>query len=776
MTTQEQQIAALITSLNNLVAAQSQATRAVHDMTNSAHQASDEISDLARAGAGGRKLTEEEIKLKAKLIEAINHEVSASRRKTQAEEALAALNAERAKQTRDERRLSTASFRQQHTAALNNVISARSNHAATQSATASLRTGFVASVSKAVSSLATWVGLLAKIGTSLLGFNKTFMDATTKSGGVIEESTGNFDQGMSQWITSLGMSTGIQGDIALGLLAENRQMVNAVGGISNAIHLTGDSIMSMRGFYGGLEESMKATLGIMTEFATKGVQPTTDALNAYNKDLTMLSMQTGMAPTAINAMIDAIADDTESIHLLRSAREGERGALLASERALLKNNIALGMSAKQAEEAAKMLNKMVAQKPLDRLKQAAKMRAMGAAMGLGSEAAAAAKAVEAGPRATAEQRADLNSFNIQMTGMVDQSAQQGMAQELFVTEMLGKLDMNEYYGPSSPFSATLGNIQAVSTEILSANYKSSSDSTIVAVNNVADISLGILDTIISGQLAWNELIQATRFIGILIKDFISGFSAFSDNVSSLFGGEEAKPTDVAPTNKIETNTTAQPVTTQGEPSANPLYSNLTPEMKKAYMRPPAKTAEENKKLDDENTAKINAKMDAAIKGETGAKPAPAKPIEPVAKPVPALEPIAKPIEPVAKPVPTPAPLSTSPLNILPPVIPGEAPLVRIVPDTIQDSVMAMHASETTNLMSDQVELVTQQNSKIDQQLSNMTSSNQYLKIIADTNPILVDLAEKQLAVSTMNQVQKDKMASRMNSENAKFSANYSYAL
>ena len=116
------------------------------------------------------------------------------------------------------------------------------------------------------------------------------------------------------------------------------------------------------------------------------------------------------------------------------------------------------------------------------------------------------------------------------------------------------------------------------------------------------------------------------------------------------------------------------------------------------------------------------------------------------------------------------------MNILPPVLPGEAPLVRIVPDTIQDSVMAMHASETTNLMSDQVELVTQQNSKIDQQLSNMTSSNQYLEIIADTNPILVDLAEKQLAVSTMNQDQKDKMASRMNSENAKFSANYSYAL
>lgn len=747
MTPQEQQIAALITSLNNLTAAQSQATRAVHDMTSSAHTASDEISDLARVGRGGRKLTEEELKIKAELIEAINHEISASRRKTQAEEALAVLNVERARQTRAERRDSTSSFNQQRTAAINNVVAARNNHAATQAASTALKTKFTASLVSFAGKLPGIIGLLAKLGTSLLGFNKTFLDATLKSGGVIEESTGNFDQGMSQWITSLGMSTGVQSEIVLGLMAENRQMVNAVGGISNAIHLTGDSILSMRGFYGGLEESMKATLGIMSEFSKKGVEPTTDALNAYNKDLTMLSMQTGMAPTAINAMIDAIADDADSITLLRGAREGEREALLASERALLKNNIALGMSAEQAAEAAKMLNKMVAQKPLDRLKQAAKMRAMGAAMGLGSEANAAADAMTAGKRATPEQRAALNDFNVKMTGMADQSAQQGMPQELFVSTMLDKLDMNEYYGSNSPFSATLGNIQAVSTEILAENYKSSSDSNIIAINNVADISLEILNTLMSGNLIWNLIAQSTRYTGELIDSFLLGFGDIGGFVGRMFDGDVKSYTDVAmPSNPEDTTNTAVPAKTEAktappvnaEPKPNstpieaPLYlDNLTDDQKRRLLRAPAPTAEEKKKTDDEHAAKIKTRMEQASK-----------------EPTPNATPAGK----------------------------VEAPVVKVLPDPLRDSATDANTNTTHNLLGNQVELVTQQNSKIDQQLSNMVSSNQYLKIIADTNPILVDLAEKQLAVSTMNQEQRDKLASRMSSESAKFSANYSYSI
>ncbi|MCK9369674.1 hypothetical protein M0R04_07180 [Candidatus Dojkabacteria bacterium] len=109
-----------------------------------------------------------------------------------------------------------------------------------------------------------------------------------------------------------------------------------------------------------------------------------------------------------------------------------------------------------------------------------------------------------------------------------------------------------------------------------------------------------------------------------------------------------------------------------------------------------------------------------------------------------------------------------------PVLPGEAVPIKFSPDSESNQQKASNKAE--ELMTNQLDTSTQQLSKIDIQLKQMSTSNEYLKIIADTNPKLVDLAEKQLAVSTMTQEQKSKAASRMMSNNAKFTADYSYAL
>ncbi|PPD55709.1 MAG: hypothetical protein CTY12_00185 [Methylotenera sp.] len=577
-------------------------------------------------------------------------------------------------------------------------------------------------------------GILTTLGNSFIEYSGRFMEATAASGGVIEEQTGNFDQGMSYWMTAMA-ATGVESQKALAIMSQNRQLVNSMGGMGETIRTVEGSVKDMLGFYGSQEEALKASTGILTQFANKGVAPTKRALDAYNVDLTRLAEQTGLSATAINGMIDSIANDVSSIDLLRSAREGERESILANQRALLKSNIALGMTAEQAAEASKMLNKMVAQKPLERLKQAAKMRALGAAMGLGPESEAAAQALSKskGMR-TNEDMVALNDFSVKMAGTIDQAAQAGLGSEIFASALLDKLDMNEYYGQGSAFSATLGDQLAKSQQDVSDMYKSSSDSTIVYLNYLANIASKVWGVLTDGTALWqmfihgiNKLVDWTTILVDFLQDALGKFIAdFKD-----FG----------------------------------VYMHNIGEY---IMHPIDESARDIKVADNADKYDVDyAKMVEVRETQRKAEKAERNKAEPVPTVVK---------DPTTGGLRAYSELNEKDRTVARPTTPGEKPTVHIAPNPTQDSIDKSRSDKAESILTDQSVLLTDQTNKIEYQLKQMVQSNEYLKVLAETNPKLLDVAEKQLAVSTMTQEQRNRAASRMSSENAKFSADYGYAV
>jgi hypothetical protein len=185
-------------------------------------------------------------------------------------------------------------------------------------------------------------------------------------------------------------------------------------------------------------------------------------------------------------------------------------------------NVAAGMTADQAKAAAKMLNKMVAAKPLERIKEAARMRALGGAMGI-SGADAAAQAVMAGPgKQTAQMRKDIEDFSKNATTMMDQARGQGLGSEITAVQLLDKLNLDQYYGSDSPFSTTL--ISALKNQAGP------------MVNAINDSHLGKMMTF---QETYNKTMSALAGEGVgLLREtstLLSKLVEYAENPLKIFG-------------------------------------------------------------------------------------------------------------------------------------------------------------------------------------------------------------------------------------------------
>lgn len=315
-------------------------------------------------------------------------------------------------------------------------------------------------------------------------------------------------------LRGLGISYGISAVEFAKMTTAQRQTINALGGTAKAMNTLDGVFNNFAIMTGGdFPAAMKLALQQLNNFASLGIRPSSRAMQDFQKDVETLSKQTGMGLEQAVSFFDDIARDAESLVLLRSARAGERESILKSQRAMVQNAIAVGMSAEAAKEATKMLNKMVAAKPIDRMKQAARLRAMGGALGIaGSDEAA--RALIAGPRATAEQKQALMQFSQSATNMVDQMRGAGLGQEIFATQLLEKLDLEQYFGAGGTFSTTLGNVLA--------KPLSEVNQTMKAMSEMVDAQ-GVITA---------RLIEMATREGI--SDPISFIKMISDNVGKIF--------------------------------------------------------------------------------------------------------------------------------------------------------------------------------------------------------------------------------------------------
>lgn len=316
------------------------------------------------------------------------------------------------------------------------------------------------------------------------------------NGGVIEGSNSLTEALLKQQRTAFNM--GVTGEQLAQISAGARQTINALGGTESALQTLSPAVDRLRILTGSSEEGLRLAAEAAKEFAQKGVTPTTAGLARYTNDLVQLSRQTGMNTTQASEYYNEIANDVEMIDILRSARSGEREAILANQRAVVQQSIAMGMSATQAKEAAKMLNKMVAAKPLDRIRKAAKLRAIGGALGIAGSNEAA-DAMIAGKRATPEQLARLSKFETDVTNASDQAGRGPLGMEITTQALLDKLDNGgETYGKGSPFSTSLAESLKPSID-LQAQYLDASTKMDGKLLGEAEKRLKQLQQLTSGQ-------------------------------------------------------------------------------------------------------------------------------------------------------------------------------------------------------------------------------------------------------------------------------------
>lgn len=298
-----------------------------------------------------------------------------------------------------------------------------------------------------------WAGASLRLfGTALAGQARQLAKQYKAAGGVIEGSSNTL---ANMWNLQIeGLKRGVSGEELINFANANRRVVNALGGTESALKTLDPAYKKLLAQGYSTQEALRMVGDQASDFGKTGIKPSANSMLEYNRELVEMRKYTGLNAEAQHAMFSEVASDTESLTVLKAAREDEREAILASQRALMKQAVAAGMSAEQAKEAAKMLNKMTAAKPLDRLKQAAKIRAMGGALGIAG-AEEAAQGVIAGKRATKEQKQAIQDFGIAATNAIDTAAQGGLGSEIFASTLLERLDLEAYLGSESPFSTSL---------------------------------------------------------------------------------------------------------------------------------------------------------------------------------------------------------------------------------------------------------------------------------------------------------------------------------
>lgn len=738
MATTSPEITALLDALNKLTGAQSQSVRDTYIYSEAIRKAGNELDDLTENFRKQNSQNKDIQRAQNQLLKAKRDEKNLLEQLIIQQREQGKLAKKLAEVRKTGTQIEQAEVKKQSETnranAADTIANLRSARAEQKRSTAELLR-FGGSLGGGISKLNIFFTVLSWFASQLIGANKVFMDATTKSAGVIEKTTDSFDGSMGSWMSTITWATGIETARALEIMASNRQIVNSLGGMDNAIELTKDSVRSMRGFYSSLEESLKENMGILTQFGQKGVKPTNQTILAYNTDLKQLAKQTGLAATSINALINSVADDTDSLYILKEARIGEREAILANQRALLKSNIALGMTAEQAAEAGKMLSKMVAQRPLERLKQAAKIRALGAAMGMGSEANRAADILTKGSRASPAERTELNNLNVRMTEVMDTAAQGGMAQELFATTLLDKLDLNQYYGGTSPFSDTLGNQLKMSQEAVAAMYQSSSESVVVKLNVQIERLQAIFEAVMKGTIFGGLILQALEYISGPIKaisDTIGHTTNLLGKITGLWDSDfsNTKPVNEQDTrNQIEQDT----LTAEYRRKAKEDYDRI----KQLEIESAKNVGVEKDKYEKQIAFIRDKQSDDAFNYENQLEK-----------------------------------LRAENNNVARVKSAEENTTVKIASNPVEQAAEKAQTSRVEGYASDQVSLITTQNSKIDEQLKQMGFSNDFLKIISDNTSSLIDIADKQLAVATMNEKQKSQFAATFGNQNSRFNADY----
>jgi len=173
-------------------------------------------------------------------------------------------------------------------------------------------------------------------------------------------------------------------------LADNRRSLLSVGGLDSFNKTLLFARDQFKDSIGDVADRARYAAEQLTILSQSGIRPTQNDLANIGYSFKSLSKLTGMTGAQFNAHLSDILDDEMTRNKLRAASsEAERRSIIEGTARQLEMNVSLGMTVEQAKLEAKALNRLAGESPIDRIKKAARLRALGGAMGIegGEEAA-----------------------------------------------------------------------------------------------------------------------------------------------------------------------------------------------------------------------------------------------------------------------------------------------------------------------------------------------------------------------------------------------------
>lgn len=235
--------------------------------------------------------------------------------------------------------------------------------------------------------------------------------------------------------------------------AASRQTILASGGVSKQMEALASQSETLRGHFASAGDATKFTQGQMDILAKSGIRPTVENAGLLNGSFKKMQQYAGMTGEQFLALNQELSQDSDIQLQLRSASMEEREHILASNAARVAEYTAMGMTVEQAKNATKALAAVGNMKPIDRIKQAAKIRALGGAMGIAG-ANEAAEATLAGQNATDQQKEQLAAFNANMSDAMSKSARGSMGEQIVASKLQEKLG-NKDTDANSVFNVSL---------------------------------------------------------------------------------------------------------------------------------------------------------------------------------------------------------------------------------------------------------------------------------------------------------------------------------
>lgn len=291
-----------------------------------------------------------------------------------------------------------------------------------------------------------WAGILSMFDTAQ-GAKDVY--ATVKS-----EISSGMSLAFEDYLTS-GFKLGLDTEELVRLNKANREYALAVAEGTTYQEILTKANRELEDSIADNSERTKFAAGQLKMLGDAGIRPSLDAFKEITDSYDNARKLTNMtAEEYTEAMQEIISSDSVQSELRRAATQQDRIAIIKGIQARMEENRAIGLSTRQNIESAKALARLAGREdPLDRFKQAAQLRAFGAAMGM-QNTDVMVKVMQQGIARSTEREKTLAERWLQEANALRAQAatDQNLGREFFVSSLTKNLNLDDLINSMSVFN------------------------------------------------------------------------------------------------------------------------------------------------------------------------------------------------------------------------------------------------------------------------------------------------------------------------------------